>query len=142
MEGTTREVMYPCYTLTHFKVPYVTENEELCIYQYPCKIPILYEADSKSIIFGLGATKTKADGNLVFVMEVEKPKGFEDFMKEYAESLSRFDETYLKKTNQNTPCVLVSSKPHYFYFGGSGKTMDGELGRFKAKFKIVVRLHR
>jgi ribosomal protein L31 len=134
----TREVIYPYYTMTHFNVPYVTEEEALCIYHVACKIPIIERAERKSIIVGLGATKTEARRNLVYVMEVEDAMPFKKFMTgKYAEQLTQVDKKYLENTHSHSyPYALVSSKPHYFYFGGKGKTIEGELERFKDKFKI------
>jgi hypothetical protein len=141
VKETKREVMYPYYTMTHFNVPYVTEREELCIYNVACKIPILIGADNKSIIVGLGAIRTEAHGNLAYIMEVEDTMRFEDFMSsKYAEHLTRADKQYLEKTRSHShPYALVASRPHYFYFGGQGKTMEGELERFRDRFKIKGR---
>jgi hypothetical protein len=127
--------------MTHFNVPYVTDGEELCIYHVACKIPILVGADSKSIVVGIGATKTEARGNLIYVMEVEDAMRFEDFVNsKYAEYLTQVDKKYLERTRSHSfPYALVASRPHYFYFGGKGKTMEGELERFKDKFKIKGR---
>lgn len=137
MKDTKRKIIYAYYTLTHFNVPYVTENEKLCVYQH-CKYSLLRDADSKSIIVGIGATKTEARGNIVYVMEVKKAMTFEDLMgSRYVEFLSCEDKKYLNKTHSSRyPFVLLSPKPHYFYFGGYGKSLDGELERFRSKFKI------